>query len=491
VELALPGEEFQRIDLERPTLPALAFGRERDASGAELLFVGDRPTARIVKWRIEDGRAQPLQWATAPGAWAALAWSGDVLYALGPQCQVQALEFEAAGFYQRSRSVVIGPLDSGISGTEWHRVTASLAAAPNAEAGVGVEILSADDCEAYDPTIGADDSRWERPRELVVARDGRPAELAFLAARGRYAYLRLTLHGDGRHTPVLRWLRAEFPRDSYLRYLPAVFSEDPVGRSVSARLLSLFESVNVEISSEISTLRRLFEPYALDPSFLNWLAERLDVLLQPDWPEPKARAALADAFWLYRRRGTRAALERLLRDHGGPGIAIVEAHRQRAAFFLGSAALGCGTVLPGSCAPQRLQLDRGVRLGAARLDSSPFVEADPLVDRRGELDIYLPPAVAANAELVARVTRITQLEAPAGAEVRIVKVAPGVRLGSLGRLGVDAALGERSPWRLAGEGEPPPQGTIWTSGMLLARDRGIGGELTLGRGPRLGTDSRL
>jgi phage tail-like protein len=425
LELALPGGDFERIELGRSLLPFVAFAREVDQDGGELVILGDRRTARIVMWRIKDGHPTPLRWGTEPGAWGALAYRGETLFALGPSCRIAPVEFEAAGFFERSRSFVIGPLDAGVAGTEWHRVSADLERIPNAEAGVSVEILADDDCEAYDPTLTASDSRWEPPRELVATRPGHPAELAFLSARGRYAYLRVTLHGDGRHSPMLRWLRVEFPRNSYLRYLPAIFSEEPVSRSVGARLLSLFEAEHVDLDAQIEDLYRLFTPYAIDPEFFAWLAERLDVLLQPDWPEAKTRAALADAFWLFQRRGTRAGLSRLLADHGGPGITLVEGHRQRTAFFLGDVRLGCGTVLPGSCAPQRVQLDRGVRLGAGRLDSRPFAETDPIVERRGELDIYLPPAIASNAELIARVERIAELEAPAGAAVRVIRVAAG------------------------------------------------------------------
>jgi hypothetical protein len=92
---------------------------------------------------------------------------------------------------------------------------------------------------------------------------------------------------------------------------------------------------------------------------------------------------------------------------------------------------------------------------------------------------------------VTRVTRIAKLEAPAGAEVKIVAVAPGLALGHIGRLDIDAALGARAPWRLAAEGDSAPAGGLTTNGMLLTREPGTGAELALGRGPRLGLDSRL
>ncbi len=95
----------------------------------------------------------------------------------------------------------------------------------------------------------------------------------------------------------------------------------------------------------------------------------------------------------------------------------------------------------------------------------------------------MPASVAVDATVLARVTRIAELEAPAGVAVNVVPVVARYGLGTGGRLGLDAALGAIAPWRLAAEAEVSPR----LVPMLLAGDR----ELGLGIGPRLGTDSSL
>jgi phage tail-like protein len=483
VDLASDGVSFSAVELGRPALPALAFANDSAQSGL-VLFVGDALSGRIVEWQITGQTASPIAWSIGIDAWTGLAFRAGALQALGRGCAIGPVSWDANGFYARSLSVVIGPLDSGVPGTEWHRVTGAIDPPPGAASGVAVEILADDDCDAYDPAIVGDDSRWEAQREMVAARPAYPAELAFLSARGRYAYLRLTLHGDGRHSPFLRWLRVEFPRNSYLRFLPAVYSEDPVSRDLSARLLSLFESANADLSRTIDDLRLLFEPLAGDPELLPWLAERLDVLLEPGWPVDKTRRVLANALSLYRQRGTRAAFLQMLTDHGASGAQVIEGIRQRATFVLGSGHLGCDSVLPGSCTPPRMQLDRGVRLGHGRLDSRPSMEADPFTEQRGDLTVLVPATVGANPDVLARVTRIAELEAPAGSAVTVVLVGLRFGLGAGGRLGLDAALGAIAPWQLASDDSGPPQ----FGPMLLVRDDG---ELGLGLGPRLGMDSTV
>src|SRR5262249_46796005 len=148
------------------------------------------------------------------------------------------------------------------------------------------------------------------------------------------------------------------------------------------------------------------------------------------------------------------------------------------------AALGCVTVLPGSCEVPRAQLDRGLVVGKMRLDSRPFAEADPLVEGRGSITVFLPAATDDDA--AKRTKRIVEQEAPAGVQVRISATgSPRFLLGRLGRLGLDAGLGRASPWTLPEEGTTPHDDRPSIS-MLLAREPATSADLALGVGPRLG-----
>ncbi|WP_437983198.1 phage tail protein [Sorangium sp. So ce117] len=479
-----------RVELGRPALPAIAFDPARPASEKEaFLFVGDRISGRVVRWHVVNGRAEPTAWSEAIDGWTALASAGGALFGLGATCAVRPIAMEPEGFYVRQGRVVLGPLDAGVPGTEWHRITAVLDPPPSPEAGVRVEVLAEDARDAYDPAVPGDDPRWTEPRELIAPRAGRPAELGLLGARGRYAWVRLTLHGDGRHTPRVKWVRVEHPRDSYLRYLPAIYSEDPEGRDLTARFLSLFEAMEVDLGAGIDALRRLFDPLSGDPELVPWLAERLDLVLDPAWSVPRRREILAATIALYRRRGTRAALETMLRWYGGDGIRVVEGWQTRASFALdGSALVGCATVLPGVDLPPRVELGRGRPLGASRVDASPGAEVELQLAGRGEILVLLPAATTEPLERIARLRRIAEREAPAGAVVRLITAASGPRLaiGRAGRLDVDAMLGRPAPFHLAGEEAPGAPGP-----RSVAREPFADADLALGIGPRLGMDSKL
>ncbi len=111
---------------------------------------------------------------------------------------------------------------------------------------------------------------------------------------------------------------------SYLAYLPAIFSEDPL----LGRFLLAFEQVltGIEGSSGeprqgleqiIATIPQLFDPLATPREFLDWLAGWVALGLRADWREEQQREFLANIVPLYRRRGTKQNLIELLKIYTG------------------------------------------------------------------------------------------------------------------------------------------------------------------------------
>lgn len=484
VAFSVAGAPFVVRSGQRSLGPALAF--EPAAEGGDRLLLLDAVTGRIVRYQVEADLI-PLAWSEQSAPWSALGLRGGRPYGLIDPCVVQPVIFEADGFYQTRGTVLFGPFDAGEPEIEWHRVTAFVHPRLEGELRVDVEVLATEDPSTVDRNDDSPGGPWSAPLPLGAPRgEGHPAERALLGAVGRYAFLRLTLHGDGRRTPRLRWLRLELPRHSYLRFLPALYSEEPESRDLLGRLLSLFEAENADQGEAIQRLYTLFRPHSADPEWLPWLAARLDLLLEPSWPVETRRQVLAEAFQLYRRRGTRWALERYLTLYGGEGIRILESFQGRQNFILGTqSVLGCTTVLPGGCEPPRMELGRGIKLGSARIDSRPYVEAEVITEGRGELRLLVPERLALDPARLERVKAIAEQESPAGTVVHLVVARARARLGQLGRLGFDATLGGHGPWRLPLEGEGG--GT----GMLLARAPGTRGELELGRGVRLGMGAKI
>ncbi len=455
---------------------------EVDADGH--LRAGDTLTGRVVQWDLSGPEPIPLGWTRESGSFVGATFRAARLVAVDATCALHTLELEPEGFVRASGSFIVGPLDAKSPRVEWHRLVIRATRSTHLRA----RVLADDDCLTLDgvtPEEVRADPRWSAPRPFSFPRGDDIGELLMDDTVGRFAFVEIELLSDGRRAPLLEWLRVEYPRVTYLRFLPAVFSEDPASRDLLARFLSMFEASNVEVARTIDEAYRFFSTRAGTAEQLEWLAERIGFVLEPDWPVATKRRALSLAFALYRMRGTRWALERYLELYGASDARIVEAFAQRRSFLLGgTVTLGCDSIMPGSCGGDRIVLGNQVRLGAGNLDSKPYPELGPISQGRGKIIIYLGPTTSRDPDRIAQIDRMVQREKPAGVEAEL-RVAPQhLALGQLGRLGLDATLGRHAPWVLTNE---PPS----TNAMLLTRAPETRAEAQVGIGPRLGMGAKV
>ena len=113
-----------------------------------------------------------------------------------------------------------------------------------------------------------------------------------------------------------------YPRISYLRYLPAIYQEDPVNKDFLERFLSLFESVFYDLEVDISTIARYFDPDTTPPEFLKWLASWVNIAIEDEWQEAMKREFIRQAVPLYSIKGTVEGISRFIEIYTGkrPGI---------------------------------------------------------------------------------------------------------------------------------------------------------------------------
>ncbi len=129
-------------------------------------------------------------------------------------------------------------------------------------------------------------------------------------------------------------------RSRWLRHLPSLYRED----EFMGRWLILFERLWQPIEQQIALIDHYFDPLIAPPSMLRWLASWVDCPLENVLHEEQLRQWLRQATSLYRRRGTRAALQELLELYTGGHVEISEA--RAANLTLGKEArLGAGVAL--------------------------------------------------------------------------------------------------------------------------------------------------
>lgn len=120
---------------------------------------------------------------------------------------------------------------------------------------------------------------------------------------------------------------AVFHKGQYLEHLPALYEQD----SFMSRFVMLFESFWGPIDHQIDHIADYFDPGIAPAQMLPWLASWFNLTMNEQWPEVLQRRLLANAFRLYRMRGTRAGLQELLEifaDGAGVGAQVkIDEHR--------------------------------------------------------------------------------------------------------------------------------------------------------------------
>lgn len=146
-------------------------------------------------------------------------------------------------------------------------------------------------------------------------------ELLFQQVAGRYLQLEITLSGGGRSSPLLRSLRAWYPRYSYVEHhLPAVYATGDDAGAFLTRFLANFEGFYTALEEKIEHSHLLADARTAPAADLPWLASWFALLLEPQWDEARRRFLIRNADRFYRCRGTVAGLVAMLRAYLLPAV---------------------------------------------------------------------------------------------------------------------------------------------------------------------------
>lgn len=222
----------------------------------------------------------------------------------------KAVKYDDEGIY------ISHAFDSTLAGCRWHRVV--LEAEIPANTRVELSYLASDE---WSETVTA-----ERFQSVPLVN---PVDSLLSGALGRYLWIRIQMFRDeaAAATPVIQSLRIDFPRNTYLRYLPETYQEDQVKREFLERFLSLFETFLSRSDGQILTFTEYLDGAAAPAGFIPWLSSWLAIAVDENWPLEKKRLLLQLAPDLYRKRGTPRCLSRIIELFYGQPPIIVEPFR--------------------------------------------------------------------------------------------------------------------------------------------------------------------
>jgi phage tail-like protein len=416
---------------------------------------------------------------------------------LGPLCSPPtSVDFDGPGIavdpddggpvdrYERIGAATLGPLDSLIDRCTWHRVVLR----GELPEGCRVELASFTS-EIELPWSEIDqlpEHGWETRLRCTAFEDGEWDGLV-RSAPGRYLWLRLALRGNGRSTPRIQSLEAEFPRISLRRYLPAVYGAEPRSADFTDRLLALFDHGLRETEHAIDNLGALFDP--LSTPSLGWLASWIGIELDRQIPEELQRALVKRWAETAALRGTRFGLWRLLIAYlgldalttlcqcaAGPDTCrpptptcpptpphrwtwdapplILEHYQVRRWLELGAGRLGDQAVLWGKRVVNRSQLGEGAQVGVTQLKATQDPLRDPFHVYAHRFTVFVPASAGKTPERRRALERVIARERPAHTEAHVEYVEARFRIGFQSMIGLDSVVA-RLPDEGVSLGETP------------------------------------
>lgn len=189
---------------------------------------------------------------------------------------------------------------------------------------------------------------WIGP-ETLTGNEITSRDMLFREKKGRYLWMKIgLLTFDEKAGPEVTRMKILYPANSYLRYLPAIYQEDPISREFLERFLSIFETVFYDLETDIGNVSDYFDPDIVLPGFLAWLASWLNLAMEEDWTDDKKRYFIKRAPVLYKLKGTRESLEELIRLYTGKRPFILEHSRTGKPMVIsrdGSFTLGIDSLL--------------------------------------------------------------------------------------------------------------------------------------------------
>ena len=168
----------------------------------------------------------------------------------------------------------------------------------------------AEESHSFRDKLDAMSHLWSRP---VV----NPLDALFFETQGRYLWLKVEWIGSERHTPSCAGSGFIFPARRCLSYLPAVYQEEESSSDFLARYLSLFGTLFDSVEQQIDGMAEQFDPERVKGKQLRWLASWLGLESDEHWQDEWVRALIRAAPELYRYRGTRRGIEKLVETFTG------------------------------------------------------------------------------------------------------------------------------------------------------------------------------
>lgn len=273
---------------------------------------------------------------------------------------------------------------------------------------------AADECIA-DQNISLEEKKYRMKRCQARLIKGENDALLY-DVRGRYLWFLIEAGGAAGDFDGISGIRIDFPKQSWISWLPEVYQGNQRSKDFLERYLGIFQSIYEELTEEIDHSPGAFDPDSAGADFLSWMAGWLSIEDIPAWNEEQLRYLLKNALRLYRIRGTSEYLKEMLKLYCRCEVYIVEHHH-----------------LQNSGEPEKIRQMKKL------YGDSPY-----------SVTVLIHTGQSEGQKEYKTLVRIAVHAVPAHIECRVILLKPYVFLDQHTYLGINSRLGEYRPMRLDG-----------------------------------------
>ena len=151
-----------------------------------------------------------------------------------------------------------------------------------------------------------------------------PKDACLYSLKGRYLWISIELINYEDAKTFIKKLKIEFPRISFVEFLPQIYRGGPNKDFFLSRFIAMFQSVYLDMEENIRDIPRLFNPDTVDAEFLNWLAEWFSIDYAYIWGDDKLREFLKSATYIYKMKGTKESISKIIDIYMGVKPIIIE-----------------------------------------------------------------------------------------------------------------------------------------------------------------------
>ena len=151
-----------------------------------------------------------------------------------------------------------------------------------------------------------------------------PTDVLLYDLQGRYLWICIEMINYENERIKFKEVKIEFPKISFVDYLPEIYRYDEATDAFLTRFMGIFQSIYVDLEDQIDYTPVKYDVDRANKDFLDWIADWLSVKDASIWGEKKLRKIIKEAVNIYKMKGTKRAIAKIVQEYSGMEPIIVE-----------------------------------------------------------------------------------------------------------------------------------------------------------------------